>query len=81
MARRTSRAMIGSSSPVATFKGRAMSKITVSRAEAADALSVDIHTIDNMIADGRLRASKLGRRVVIRILDIEKMLTACEVAA
>jgi hypothetical protein len=34
-----------------------------------------------MIADGRLRASKLGRRVVIRIVDIEKMLTACEVAA
>jgi excisionase family DNA binding protein len=58
-----------------------MPKITVSRAEAADALSVDIQTIDNMIADGRLRASKLGRRVVIRIIDIEKMLTACEVAA
>jgi excisionase family DNA binding protein len=58
-----------------------MPKITVSRAEAADALSVDIQTIDNMIADGRLRASKLGRRVVIRIVDIEKMLTACEVAA
>ena len=58
-----------------------MPKITVSRAEAADALSVDIQTIDNMVADGRLRASKLGRRVVIRIVDIEKMLTACEVAA
>jgi excisionase family DNA binding protein len=58
-----------------------MPKITVSRAEAADTLSVDIQTIDNMIADGRLRASKLGRRVVIRIVDIEKMLTACEVAA
>jgi excisionase family DNA binding protein len=57
-----------------------MPKITISRAEAADALSVDIQTIDNMIADGRLRASKLGRRVVIRIVDIEKMLTACEVA-
>jgi excisionase family DNA binding protein len=58
-----------------------MPKITVSRAEAANALSVDIQTIDNLIADGRLRASKLGRRVVIRIVDIEKMLTACEVAA
>jgi excisionase family DNA binding protein len=58
-----------------------MPKITISRAEAANALSVDIQTIDNMIADGRLRASKLGRRVVIRIVDIEKMLTACEVAA
>ncbi len=58
-----------------------MPKITVSRAEAADALSVDIQTVDNMIADGRLRASKLGRRVVIRIVDIEKMLTVCEVAA
>jgi excisionase family DNA binding protein len=58
-----------------------MPKITISRAEAANALSVDIQTIDNLIADGRLRASKLGRRVVIRIVDIEKMLTACEVAA
>jgi hypothetical protein len=29
-----------------------MPKITLSRAEAADALSVDIQTIDNMIADG-----------------------------
>jgi hypothetical protein len=42
-------------------------------------LSVDIQTIDNMISDGRLRASKLGRRVVIRLVDIEKTLTACEV--
>jgi excisionase family DNA binding protein len=58
-----------------------MPRITVSRAEAANALGVDIQTIDNMIADGRLRASKLGRRIVIRIVDIEKTLTACEVAA
>jgi excisionase family DNA binding protein len=56
-----------------------MSKITIARAEAPDALSVDIQTIDNMISDGRLRASKLGRRVVIRLVDIEKTLTACEV--
>ena len=53
-----------------------VSKITVSRNEAADALSVDVQTIDRMIAAKKLRASKLGRRVVVRLADIEKMLDA-----
>jgi excisionase family DNA binding protein len=51
-------------------------KITVSRNEAADALSVDVQTIDRMIAAKKLRASKLGRRVIVRLADIEKMLDA-----
>jgi excisionase family DNA binding protein len=56
-----------------------MSKITISRTDAADALSVDIQTIDRLIAAKKLRASKLGRRVVVRIADIEKMLDATAV--
>jgi excisionase family DNA binding protein len=53
-----------------------MSKITISRDDAADALSVDVQTIDRMIAAKKLRASKLGRRVLVRVADIEKMLDA-----
>ena len=51
-------------------------KQAVSREEAADAISVDIQTIDRMIAKKKLRASKVGRRVVVRFADIEKMLDA-----
>lgn len=54
-------------------------KIAISRKIAADALSVDIQTIDRMIKAKTLRASKLGRRVVIRTSDIERMLDATEV--
>ena len=51
-----------------------MSKITLSREEAADALSVDVQTIDRMIKAKELHASKLRRRVVIRVVDIERLL-------
>jgi excisionase family DNA binding protein len=57
----------------------AVQKITVSRDEAAATLSLDVQTIDRMIADKRLRASKIGRRVVIRVVDIEKVLDATTV--
>jgi excisionase family DNA binding protein len=53
-----------------------MTKITVSRKEAADALGVDVQTIDRMIAAKKLRASKFGRRVIIRNADIEAALDA-----
>jgi excisionase family DNA binding protein len=61
---------------VPDVEGVPMSKITISRNEAADALSVDIQTIDRLIVAKKLRASKLGRRVVVRVTDIEKMLDA-----
>jgi excisionase family DNA binding protein len=51
-------------------------KLAISRQQAADALGVDIQTVDRMIAAHKLRASKLGRRVVIRVADIERMLDA-----
>jgi excisionase family DNA binding protein len=50
--------------------------ITISREEAAEALHVDVQTVDRKIADKTLRASKIGRRVLIRVADIEKMLDA-----
>jgi excisionase family DNA binding protein len=51
-----------------------MSKITVSRDEAAEALSVDVQTIDRLIAAKKLKASKVGRRVLIRVAALEAML-------
>jgi excisionase family DNA binding protein len=53
-----------------------VSKLTVSRAVAAEMLSVDVQTVDRAIADRTLRASKIGRRVLIRVADITAMLDA-----
>ena len=50
--------------------------ITVSRAHGADMLGVDVQTIDRLITAKKLRASKLRRRVVIRVADLERMLDA-----
>jgi excisionase family DNA binding protein len=44
-------------------------------------LSVSPQTIARMIKAGKLRASKLDRRVLIRVADIEKMLDANAVEA
>jgi excisionase family DNA binding protein len=55
-------------------------KLTVSRADAAAMLSVDVQTIDRLITAKKLRASKPNRRVLVRVADIEKMLDATEVS-
>ena len=52
---------------------------TVSRSTAAKMLSVNIPTIDGWIAATTLRASKPGRRVLIRGADIDAMLDASAV--
>ena len=44
--------------------------------EAAVLLSVDCDTIREWIKGGKLTASKVGREWTIRVLDIDKMLTA-----
>src|ERR1700678_2892873 len=54
----------------------AVLKITLSREDAAAALSVNVQTIDRMIKAKELRASKLRRRVVVRVADIERLLDA-----
>ncbi len=53
-----------------------MPKLTISRAEAAAAIGVDVQTIDRLITGNKLRASRIGRRVVVRVVDIERMLDA-----
>ena len=47
----------------------------VSIAEAAEYLGVNVRTIRNMLYDGRLKAHKLGPRIVrIRLSDIDAAL-------
>lgn len=65
-----------------------VARVTYRRAEAAEALGVDIQTIDDWIADGVLRASKPpgpdgkpGRCVLIRVADVLAMLAASAVRA
>jgi excisionase family DNA binding protein len=50
--------------------------LTLSRLEAAAAIGVDVQTIDRLITGKKLRASRIGRRVVVRVVDIERMLDA-----
>jgi len=49
-------------------------KLTVSIAEAALMLSVSEQTIARMIRTKKLAASKVDRRILIRLSSIEKML-------
>ena len=48
--------------------------LTVSRQVAARSLGVGLTALDGMIAAKLLRVSKIGRRVLIRIADLEAML-------
>jgi excisionase family DNA binding protein len=48
----------------------------LSRAEAAASIGCDVQTIDSMISTKTLRASRVGRRVIIRPEAIKAMLDA-----
>lgn len=50
--------------------------ITRSRAEAAASLGCDVQFVDGLISSGKLAASKIGRRVFIRVESIAAMLDA-----
>lgn len=49
--------------------------IGLKRKEAADMLRVSIRTVDRLISDGELPASKVGRSVRILRADIEALLS------
>jgi excisionase family DNA binding protein len=53
---------------------RIAKKLTVSIAEAAEMLGVHGDTIVRMIKSKKLRATKIDRRVLIKLADIEQML-------
>ena len=46
----------------------------LSRIEAADYLSVSLRTVDSLLAKGKLKRTKIGRKTVIRILDLDEFL-------
>jgi excisionase family DNA binding protein len=51
-------------------------RLTVSINTAAEMLEVSSQTIARMIKSRKLRATKLGRRVLVRVADVERMLDA-----
>jgi excisionase family DNA binding protein len=51
----------------------------ISIAEAAEAIGVVPLTIQRLIKRGALRASRVGRRVVIKLADLDKFLADNEV--
>ena len=50
--------------------------LAVSREQAAAMIGVDIQTIDRLITGKKLKASRVRRRVVVRVASIEAMLDA-----
>jgi excisionase family DNA binding protein len=48
--------------------------LAFSRREAADALRVSLRTVDYLIAQGKLRGRRIGRRVVIPKTELERLL-------
>jgi excisionase family DNA binding protein len=49
---------------------RAKDKLYVGRDTAAQLLDISTRTIDDAIKDGELPASRVGRRVLIRVQDL-----------
>jgi excisionase family DNA binding protein len=45
------------------------------RREAADALRVSLRTLDYLLAQGKLRCTRIGRRVVIPRAEVEELLS------
>jgi excisionase family DNA binding protein len=52
--------------------GRSMEAILVSRKEAARALSVGRGKLDQLLSDGKIRARRIGRRVLIPRAELER---------
>lgn len=46
----------------------------VTKTEGADRLGISRETLRRMIVDGQLRTVRVGRRDVIRIIDIERII-------
>jgi excisionase family DNA binding protein len=44
------------------------------RREAADALRISLRTLDYLLAEGKISAQRIGRRVVIPRLEIARLL-------
>jgi excisionase family DNA binding protein len=48
--------------------------VVVTRREAADSLRVSLRTLDALLASQRIQATRIGRRVLIRRSELERLL-------
>jgi excisionase family DNA binding protein len=48
--------------------------IALSRREAADSLRISLRTLDYLLAQGKLRGRRIGRRIVIPRVEIQRLL-------
>ena len=51
-----------------------MERIAVPPIEAAQALGISKSTLERRIADGSIRAVKLGRRVVVPVAELHRLI-------
>lgn len=51
-----------------------LATLAMTRREAADALRVSLRTIDYLLEQGKLRARRIGRRIVIPRAELEHLL-------
>jgi excisionase family DNA binding protein len=49
-------------------------RLAYSKKEAAAATSISVRSIDYLISKGKLKAVKIGRRIVIPARDLEKLI-------
>ena len=48
--------------------------LALSRREAADALCISLRTLDYLLAQGKLHGRRIGRRIVIPRVELERLL-------
>lgn len=54
--------------------GKTRERLALSLAEVAEALGVSLSTLKREVARGELRVTRIGRRVVVRITELETYL-------
>ena len=52
-----------------------MEKLLLTRKEAAEALSISVDTLDELRADGKIKAVTIGARVHIAVAELEAFIT------
>lgn len=52
-----------------------MEKLLLTRKEAAEALSISVDTLDELRADGKIKAVTIGARVYIAVAELEAFIT------
>jgi len=50
-----------------------MEALLANKKQAAEALNVSLRTIDNLVARGELRVTRIGRRVLVPIAELRRL--------